>query len=158
MNRSSTPSPSAAPPGSVITQLFTAAHEVQAHLEARLAAVGLSAAKARVLWILARAKQPLPLSSLAQCAGCMRSNVTQLIDRLEADGLVRRMDDPRDRRIRRATLTPEGRRAYREALSLFRAQERAVVGALGGAGSSALVRLLRRLSPAREPRGASPEV
>ena len=31
-----------------------------------------------------------------------------MIDRLEADGLVRRVDDPTDRRSKRAELTPLG--------------------------------------------------
>ena len=36
------------------------------------------------------------------------TKATQLIDRLEADGLVRRVDDPADRRGVRAMLTPLG--------------------------------------------------
>jgi DNA-binding MarR family transcriptional regulator len=43
----------------------------------------------------------------------VRSNVTQLMDRLEADGLVRRVDDPDDRRTVRAAVTDLG--AEREA-------------------------------------------
>ena len=35
--------------------------------------------------------------------------MTQLIDRLEADGLVRRVDDPADRRSVKASITDEGR-------------------------------------------------
>ena len=41
----------------------------------------------------------------------MKSNITQLIDRLEADGLVSRAADPRDRRSRLAVLTTAGRKA-----------------------------------------------
>ncbi|HMH19154.1 MAG TPA: MarR family transcriptional regulator, partial [Burkholderiales bacterium] len=40
---------------------------------------------------------------------CVRSNITQLMDRLEADGLVRRVEDLADRRAVRAALTPLGR-------------------------------------------------
>jgi DNA-binding MarR family transcriptional regulator len=39
---------------------------------------------------------------------CVRSNITQLMDRLEADGLVRRVEDPRDRRAVRAAVTRLG--------------------------------------------------
>jgi DNA-binding MarR family transcriptional regulator len=35
-----------------------------------------------------------------------------LVDRLEADGLVERRDDPEDRRSILATITDEGRRRY----------------------------------------------
>jgi DNA-binding MarR family transcriptional regulator len=38
----------------------------------------------------------------------VRSNITQLVDRLEADGLVRRVNDPSDRRSVRAELTELG--------------------------------------------------
>jgi len=43
---------------------------------------------------------------------CVRSNVTQLIDRLEAEGLVTRVADPQDRRSVRAALTPLGSERY----------------------------------------------
>ena len=39
---------------------------------------------------------------------CVRSNITQLVDRLEAEGLVRRVDNPSDRRGVMATATPLG--------------------------------------------------
>ena len=51
----------------------------------------------------------MSLSELAEKLSCVRSNITQLIDRLEADGLVRRVADPDDRRSIRAELTPLGR-------------------------------------------------
>ncbi len=41
-------------------------------------------------------------------SACVRSNITQLMDRLEADGLVRRVEDPQDRRSVRAALTRLG--------------------------------------------------
>jgi DNA-binding MarR family transcriptional regulator len=50
----------------------------------------------------------MTLSELADGRKCVRSNITQLVDRLEADGLVRRIDDPADRRAIRAQVTPLG--------------------------------------------------
>jgi DNA-binding MarR family transcriptional regulator len=57
---------------------------------------------------MARAGEPLTLSELAGQLKCVRSNITQLVDRLEADGLVKRVDDPEDRRAVRAVVTPLG--------------------------------------------------
>jgi DNA-binding MarR family transcriptional regulator len=54
---------------------------------------------------------------------CVRSNMTQLIDRLEADKLVRRVDDPGDRRSIRAELTKEGRERYAEVLKIVEQTE-----------------------------------
>jgi len=89
--------------------LLHAAAAVEGKLEDALGRVGLSMAKQSALTKLAEAGEPLTLSELAARLACVRSNITQLVDRLEADGLVRRVDDPDDRRSVRAELTPLGR-------------------------------------------------
>ena len=66
----------------------------------------------------------MPLRLLAEQCSCVRSNITQLVDRLEAEKLVRRADDPKDRRSILAELTPEGRSRHAAGL---RALEAAVV-------------------------------
>lgn len=104
MNRSTT-APDAKP---LLYTLLGAAHLLEARLEAALAEAGLSTAKLGVLTLLAEAGEPLTLGELAARQQCVRSNMTQLVDRLEAEGLVRRVPDPVDRRSIRATLTPEG--------------------------------------------------
>jgi DNA-binding MarR family transcriptional regulator len=73
-----------------------------------LARVGLSYAKYEVLEHLRQANEPVTLGALAEGQHCARSNITQLVDRLETEGLVRRVDDPDDRRAVRAELTPDG--------------------------------------------------
>ena len=78
--------------------LIHAAHRVEARLEEALAGVKLSGAKHAALSVLVTQDQPISLSELAEKLTCVRSNVTQLMDRLEADGLVKRIDDPADRR------------------------------------------------------------
>lgn len=50
------------------------------------------------------------MGSMAENLSCDPSNVTGLIDRLERLGFVERVPDADDRRIRRPTLTPAGRR------------------------------------------------
>jgi DNA-binding MarR family transcriptional regulator len=51
---------------------------------------------------------PLPMNELAAMLACDNSNVTGLVDRLEARGLVGRQASPEDRRIKRIVLTPAG--------------------------------------------------
>jgi DNA-binding MarR family transcriptional regulator len=99
---------SAAAAESLTFSLLTAAHALEDRIESSLAGVGLSMAKLGVLNLLAEAGAPLTLSELASLQKCVRSNMTQLVDRLEADGLVQRIDDPHDRRSVRAALTPLG--------------------------------------------------
>lgn len=88
--------------------LLRAARNIQDQLESTLDAVGLSPAKYQALEALVVAGGSLPLSELAGKLGCVRSNITQLADRLETDGLVKRVDDPNDRRTILAVVTPLG--------------------------------------------------
>lgn len=88
--------------------LLHAAGAISDRLERALDDVGLSVAKHSALSRLAEAGEPLTLGELAEKLSCVRSNITQLVDRLEADGLVKRVADPADRRSIRAELTPLG--------------------------------------------------
>jgi DNA-binding MarR family transcriptional regulator len=94
--------------GNLVRTLIRAAHAVEDRLEEALAPVELSGPKYIALTVLTQAAEPLSLSELAAQLTCVRSNITQLVDRLEADGLVRRIEDPHDRRGKRAAVTPLG--------------------------------------------------
>jgi len=52
--------------------------------------------------------EPCSQRDLAQSLHFDASNVTDIVDRLEARGLVQRTVDPNDRRVRRLVLTQEG--------------------------------------------------
>ena len=88
--------------------LLHAAAAIEKRLEDALGGVGLSLAKFGALTFLVRAGEPLSLSECAAKMTCVRSNITQLVDRLEAEGLVRRVDNPSDRRGVMAAATPLG--------------------------------------------------
>src|SRR5687768_5213641 len=64
---------------------------------------------------------PKPMSELASVMRCDNSNVTGIVDRLEARGLVERRPGDRDRRVKMLEVTPEGaelRKRLHERLSL----------------------------------------
>ncbi|HQR38061.1 MAG TPA: MarR family transcriptional regulator, partial [Blastocatellia bacterium] len=86
-------------------QVLHSAQRVETRFEDELSGVGLSISKLGVLRILVDEGQPMPLSRLAGKLSCVKSNVTQLVDRLEADGLVARINDPADRRSVLASIT-----------------------------------------------------
>ena len=130
-------------------QFIQSLHAVEARLEASLEPLGLSLAKFGALAQLAAAGEPLPLSTLAERRACVRSNITQLVDRLEADGLVKRSDDPRDRRSVRAELTETGRSRYEAGLQALTTAERELFEPLGNPQRDKLLELLAAL---REPR------
>lgn len=104
--------------------LLHAAGAAQAQVEARLATVDLSLAKLAALNALAEAGESLPLGQLADRLSCVKSNITQLIDRLESDGLVARQPSPTDRRTRLAVMTAAGRKAWRDGTRIQAQAER----------------------------------
>src|SRR5499433_3354358 len=115
------------------TGLFAVLHTsgvLESRVEARLSEVGLSLAKLAALHQLSRAGESLPLGQLAERLACVKSNITQLVDRLEADGFVARQLDPRDRRTKLAALTVAGRRACAEATRMQLDTERELSSAL----------------------------
>jgi DNA-binding MarR family transcriptional regulator len=63
--------------------------------------------------VLMLAEKPTPMHQIADRLGSERSNVTGIIDRLEARGLVQRQADDRDRRIKNVVLTSAGHEAAR---------------------------------------------
>lgn len=69
--------------------------------------LGLSVAQLDVLRRL-YTQGPTPMSQLAETMNCEPSNLTGLVDKLEARGLVERRADPADRRVRLLALTDEG--------------------------------------------------
>src|SRR5215212_200087 len=52
--------------------------------------------------------RPIPMSALAGTLRCDNSNVTGIVDRLEARGLVARRPGEQDRRVKMLEVTPEG--------------------------------------------------
>jgi len=136
--------PAAAEP--LVFSLLGTAGAVAARLDAAVRPLGLSLAKAGVLRLLAEAQQPLPLHELAEHEGCVRSNITQLVDRLEKEGLVRRRGDATDHRSVRAVLTPAGRQAYAKAMRALAQEQRAILSTLGAEDAERLRSALQALA------------
>jgi DNA-binding MarR family transcriptional regulator len=82
------------------------------HLEQVTGREGLSHSQAAALAVLSAADRALPLSHLARYLTQEAQSTTELADRLERRGLVRRMRDARDRRLVLLELTDEGREVY----------------------------------------------
>jgi len=117
-------------PCPVAFALIDAARTLEGRLEQVLGSHQLSIAKFGVLRCLVHAERPMPLSAIAQRQRCVRSNITQLADRLEADGLLRRTDDPQDRRAVLAEPTAAGRAACAAADAALRLEEERLLGPL----------------------------
>ena len=134
--------------GTERTGLFAVLHAssvLESRVEARLSDVGLSLAKLAALHHLTEAGESLPLGQLADRRACVKSNVTQLVDRLEADGLVSRTGDPNDRRSRLAVLTDAGKFAYIKGSEIKNLAEQELFGVLTSDENDKLQELLGKL-------------
>ena len=131
------------------TGLFAVLHAASAletRVEERLADAGLSLPKLAALHQLSQAGDSLPLGQLAERLACVKSNVTQLVDRLEADGLVVRAADPNDRRSRLAVLTDVGKTTYARGSQIQQQTEREIFATLSKEEASTLHTLLAKIS------------
>ncbi|MCQ6553683.1 MarR family transcriptional regulator [Streptomyces sp. C10-9-1] len=107
----------------------------------------LTGVQARVLSLLAL--EPLPMRRVAERLKCEPSNITGIVDRLEARGLVERRPSPDDRRVKLAGATEEGRATVcRLRTSLDFARE--PLGELSTEERTALRDLLRRMLGTRD--------
>lgn len=102
---------------------------------------GLSSGAMDILLRLSTAGDGISIGDLAQAAGVSSRNVTGLVDTLERDGLVRRVQDRRDRRSVLAEITADGR-AWIEA---FRRPSQLAMRALFHGFSDAELTALRHL-------------
>jgi DNA-binding MarR family transcriptional regulator len=129
----------------VIFSLIGVAHEIERQFEDALATVNLSGAKFAALTVLVSQDGPVSLSELALKLTCVRSNITQLIDRLEKDGLVKRTDDPADRRGVRAEVTSVGRERFAEGERAMAVVHNAIAKKLANMDQQALESALEAL-------------
>ncbi|MFJ3963493.1 MarR family winged helix-turn-helix transcriptional regulator [Streptomyces sp. NPDC090036] len=107
---------------------------------------GLTSTQARVL---AQLDGPVPMRGLATLLVCDASNVTGIVDRLEARELVRREPDPADRRVKNVVATDSGREVIRRVREEMQAMHGAL-DTLDEAETATLYALLGRLRPSME--------
>lgn len=100
---------------------------------------GLSVAQVDVLRRLRQG--PSPMRRLADQMNCEASNLTGLVDRLEARGLVERQAFPDDRRVKCVALTESGERLSMQLWSAV--AERCDLNQLPAASKEQLSSLLR---------------
>jgi DNA-binding MarR family transcriptional regulator len=137
--------PDPRPADFVISSLLRAARAVEARLDEALSKADLSGPKYGALTQLVQADGPLTLGELAARLTCVRSNITQLVDRLEADGFVHRVEDPRDRRSVRAAITALGRERQAVGARLVQEVKDELAGTLSDVDFEALDRALSLL-------------
>ncbi|UOZ03678.1 MULTISPECIES: MarR family winged helix-turn-helix transcriptional regulator [unclassified Amycolatopsis] len=100
----------------------------------------------RVLLMLAVDEAGTPrMGELKDRLGVTGRSITSLVDGLEDEGLLRRCDDPGDRRSTRLEITAKGREHLGEIKALHDAHAEHTFAVLGAAERSALLDTLGRL-------------
>jgi DNA-binding MarR family transcriptional regulator len=102
--------PEAAGGMAAVTSLMRAQQIVSARVEEALKPSGLTFARYEVLMLLLFSRRgSLPMARIGERLQVHPASVTNAVDRLEAQGLVRRTPHPTDRRATLVELTDEGR-------------------------------------------------
>ena len=123
--------------------LVIAARTGQELARRRLAPVGLSVQQCGVLNVLAEG--PVSQQELGEQLGIDRTTIVELIDELEAKGIVARRRNPADRRSYALSLTPRGRTAQKRAAKVFDAAADEFFEPLKAAERQAIQDMLRRM-------------
>ena len=124
--------------------LTSVSRAVKAHLESRLLVQGVHAGQQFILESLWR-EDGLTPGELAHRIGVETSTVTRAAQRMEINGLVRRIPDSDDARLVRVYLTERGREVQTLLPALLRAATEEVLAGLGQEERAELVRLLKRV-------------
>lgn len=109
----------------ICLHLQRAARAVARRFDERLRRAGLTNGQFSLLMALNR-PQPPTIGSVASLLAMDRTTLTASLKPLERRGLLRVSVDPEDRRSRRLTLTPVGRAALSDALTLWRQEHAAI--------------------------------
>jgi DNA-binding MarR family transcriptional regulator len=92
--------------------------------------------------LIRRLREPVSMGIAAEALRCDASNLTGIVDRLEARGLVERRTRPADRRVKELVLTAAGQLVLRQIEDL--ATVAPGLADLSSEEQEALIRLLRR--------------
>jgi DNA-binding MarR family transcriptional regulator len=128
-----------------VTSIMRAHQILIAELDAMLRPFGITFSRYEALVLLVHAHDgALPLSKIGERLQVHATSVTNVIDRLEAAGLVRREPNPQDGRGVLAVITEEGRKVADKATIEFN-NARFAMGSLGLDELGRLFTILRAL-------------
>jgi DNA-binding MarR family transcriptional regulator len=140
----------------VVDALLHAAHRIRTSADASLRESGLSLPGYKLLRALARSDQSMrEVSEILQVSP---RTITDMIDGLEARGLVARLPHPADRRVTLLHLTDDGRRQLKTAAALADQSHGAAITGLDPEEQSTLRALLERVAPAEHKAASLAEV
>jgi DNA-binding MarR family transcriptional regulator len=132
-------------PMAAVTSIMRAQQVLMARLNDLLRDYGLTFPRYEALMLLSFTRAgALPLGKIGERLQVHRTSVTNIVDKLEADGFVRRVPHENDRRATLAEITDAGRDVAREATAALNGAAFGI-DALGNDEQDAVTALLRAL-------------
>src|SRR2546421_3205740 len=95
--------------GNLADQLLRLTRRLHRTQKQYLQPLGITPAMSRLLRAVSHSEEPPRMVDLAQRLDVVPRAVTTLVDGLESYGMVRRVADPKNRRVVRVELTEQGR-------------------------------------------------
>jgi len=96
-------------------------------------------------------KGELPVNVIGKKVFLTSGSITSAVDRLERRKLIRRKNDPGDRRIKKVSLTARGRKLIASAFSDHRLVIERAVSSMSKTERATLIRLLKKLGKNVQP-------
>jgi len=132
-------------PMAAVTSIMRAQQVLMARLNDLLRPLGLTFPRYEALMLLSFTRAgALPLGKIGERLQVHRTSVTNIVDKLEADGLVRRVPHAEDRRATLAEITDAGRDTAARATAALN-DAAFGIDALGNDEQDAVTELLRAL-------------
>jgi DNA-binding MarR family transcriptional regulator len=132
-------------PMAAVTSIMRAQQVLMARLNDLLRPLGLTFPRYEALMLLSFTRAgALPLGKIGERLQVHRTSVTNIVDKLEADGLVRRVPHEEDRRATLAEITDAGRETAARATAALN-DAAFGIDALGNDEQEAITALLRAL-------------
>jgi MarR family transcriptional regulator for hemolysin len=130
---------------SLARRIVLTSKSLRAHFEAHMAAAGAS----MPFWLVLDqldTEDGLSQRELARRLFVEAPTLTRHIDRMAAEGLLLRSQDPHDRRVTRIRLTAAGRQLHRRLAAVARARDEALRAQLSPREIATLERVLARIT------------
>ena len=132
----------------LVLQVLSTAQALQKEAQRLFRPHGLTAAQFNVLHLLSSRPDGMRASDLARALIVDPSNVTGLLKRMKQLGLLRELENPRDRRQHVVTLSGKGRAAWAAAFRDYQKNLAALDSVLSAASRKTAEKVLQRLTGA----------
>lgn len=130
---------------SFVTEVSLVSRRWRAHMDERLNRLGLTHARSYILFCLAQHPDGLCQRELAEHAGIESPTLVRHIEILESQGLISRVSNSRDRRVKRTRLTAQAHDLLEQIEGIYRDHQSEVLQGLNSVELATCAEVLRKV-------------